>query len=190
MNKRFHWICIVLMALVLVVGCEDSPNDESGGSGGSGGSDIATLYASLNTEQKLLFEYFMTMGELENVITADSSDTHRATFSYTLDSNYDTTITTALGLTPQYIHEGSTVIGTLTLTGITFAEFQDDENEDTYADNNVTITYSATVTGNDLPISPTTIEFYASGRYGDEDPETVTFKVNTVLISFTLPSFE
>ena len=31
MNKRFLWICIVLMALVLVVGCEDSPNDDSSG---------------------------------------------------------------------------------------------------------------------------------------------------------------
>ncbi|MEA4859131.1 MAG: hypothetical protein VB127_01495 [Sphaerochaeta sp.] len=190
MNKRFLWICIVLMALVLVVGCEDSPTDGSGGSGGSGGSDIATVYASLNADQKLLFEFFMTMGELEDVITVDSDDTHRATFSYTLDSTYDTTITTALGLTPQYIHDGATVTGTLALTGITFAEFQDDENEDTYAEYNVTMTYSATITGDDLPTDPTTIGFSASGRYGDDEPETVTFTVNSVSISFTIPSFE
>ena len=178
------------MALVLVVGCEDSPNDDSSGSGGSGGSDFATVYASLNADQKLLFEFFMTMGELEDASTADPSDTHRATFTYTLDSTYDTTITTALGLTPQYIHDGATVTGTLTLTGITYAEFQDDENEDTYADYNVTITYTATVTGDDLPTDPTTITFYASGRYGDEDAETVIFTVNSNTVSFTLPSFE
>jgi len=93
-------------------------------------------------------------------------------------------------LTPQYIHDGATVTGTLTLTGITYAEFQDDENEDTYADYNVTITYTATVTGDDLPTDPTTITFYASGRYGDEDAETVIFTVNSNTVSFTLPSFE
>ena len=193
MNKRFLWICVVLMALVLVVGCEDSPNDDSsgsGGSGGSGGSNPATFYASLTTDQKLLYEFIISMSELEDGLTADSDDTHSATFSYTLDSTYDTVIATALGLTPQYIHDGAAVTGRLTLTGITFAEFQDDENEDTYADCNVTMTYSATINSAALPSNPTTIGISSSGRYGDEEPETVSFTVNSNTVSFTLPSFE
>ena len=186
MNKRFLWICIVLMALVLVIGCDDSPTD---GSGGSGGSDPATVYASLNTDQKLLYEFFISMGELEDALNADTNDTHRATFTYTLDSTYDSLMNTVLGFTPQYVHDGASITGTLVLTGITFGEFQDDENEEDYADNNVTIAYSATITGDDLPSSPTTIGFSASGRYGDEEPDTVSFTVNSTSVTFTIPTF-
>ena len=175
------------MALVLVVGCEDSPNDDSSGSGGSGGSDAATAYAAMSTNQKLVYDFFLTSVPLYTSLSETDPDT--ATFDYTLDSTYDTTITTLLGFTPQYIHNGTNVNGTLELSGITFSQL-DDTDPPPPDNTTVSMTFTATATGTDIPgDNPVTIVYFTSGEYGADEPSTITFTVDGVSVTFSDLSF-
>jgi len=177
------------MALVLVVGCEDSPNDDSSGSGGSGGSDAATAYAAMSTNQKLVYDFFLTSVPLYTSLT--ETDSNSATFSYTLDAAYDTTINTALGFTPQYIHNGTTVAGTLELLGMNFDQlYERNEAIPPSSNTTVSITYTATATGPDIPgDNSVTIVYFTSGEYGADEPSIITFTVDGASVTFSDLSF-
>ena len=187
MNKRFLWICIVLMALVLVIGCDDSPNNSSGGSGGSGGSDAATAYAAMSTNQKLVYDFFLTSVPLYTSLT--EIDPNLATFLYNLDADYDTTMNAALGFTPQYIHNGTSIDGTLELSGISFNQLNDIDPPP--PDNTtVSMTFTATATGPDIPgDNSVTIVYFTSGEYGADEPSTITFTVDGASVTFSDLSF-
>ena len=175
------------MALVLVVGCEDSPNDDSSGSGGSGGSDAATAYAAMSTNQKLVYDFFLTSVPLYTSLT--EIDSNSARFLYTLDADYDTIMNAALGFTPQHIHNGTNVNGTLELSGITFSQL-DDTDPPPPDNTTVSMTFTATATGTDIPgDNSVTIVYFTSGEYGADEPSIITFTVDGASVTFSDLSF-
>ncbi len=169
MNKRFLWICIVLMALVLVIGCDDSPTDGSGGS------------QQLSEEQGTLLSE--SMMALVPILTANPSSLSGSsiTFDETFTNTEIATITMMLGgEAPQYICADTEIEGSITTSGCTLADIYGDTNSGILS-TEVTITYDITLTGTNIPGGTATLEVAATGEYGDfmaEDASDEDFDVS------------
>ncbi len=156
MNKRFLWICVVLMALVLAVGCEDSPNSAS--------TPLPQLTEAQGT---LLSESIMVLAPF----ISSQSDLSRSTISFdeTFTEIQITAITSMLGgEAPQYICCGTELEGSISTSGCEIGDiYGDNEGSNIVGTTEIAITYNITVTGTTIPGGTATLVITVTGQYAD-----------------------
>ncbi|MCK9348213.1 MAG: hypothetical protein M0P41_04705 [Sphaerochaeta sp.] len=175
--KKSIWVVVITIVFLLLAGCDET-------TGGSGSSSEDEALATLIFESMMTFNY----GLFEEYDPETDAEDTTISFTYAPPDGYDAQFATLFTEPPQFVGEGATVNGTLTLTGITLGVFLDgDESGEPAPDTEITISQDMTITGPDLEVSPTTIEIYMAGQADAEAPTTFRLEVNnTVYTDMTL----
>jgi len=148
-------------------GCDET-------TGGSGSSSEDEALAMLIFETMMAFNIGLFEEYDETYAEASTIEV-----TYSPSAGYNDQFATLSTSPPQFVGEGATVNGTLTLTGITLGVFLDgDESGEPAPDTEITISQDMTITGPDLEVSPTTIEIYMAGQADAEAPTTFRLEVN------------
>ena len=166
--KKSIWVVVITIVFLLFAGCDET-------TGGSGSSSEEENVATLFFETMMAFD----IGLFEEYDPETDAEDTTISFTYAPPDGYDAQFATLYTEPPQFVGEGATVNGTLTLTGITLGVFLDgDESGEPAPDTEITITQNISVTGPDLEISPTIIELYMAGQADAEAPTTFRLEVN------------
>jgi hypothetical protein len=151
MNKRFLWICIVLMALVLVVGCEEG----------------STTSQQLSEEQESLLSESM-VALVPILFSYSDLSRNSLSFDKILPDDYDTTIENLLGETPHYVCSGTEIEGSISTSGCEIGDiYGDNEGSNIVGTTEIAITYNITVTGTTIPGGTATLVITVTGQYAD-----------------------
>ncbi|MGE4454375.1 MAG: hypothetical protein AB7D92_07550 [Sphaerochaeta sp.] len=155
MRKRWVSIGIVLLALVFLMGCEE-------GSSASASEQEIRLVA-----ESLYATSYIPEPTDENITTLSFDYTLTSADIYDIESSLESL---------QFITAGTTIEGSVSFTGGTYAELWGEGDEPT-GNPRISITYNITVSGSNIPNGSAEIEVYMAGPY-EEGPDTTTVELN------------
>lgn len=177
MKKVFLSIGIVLLAMVVLVGCEEGSN-----TGGSNSGDLSD-----ETQATLFLEGILALNEAPAPAAGESTGSSYS-FEYTLSAGYDDSYSLVFSSPPQYIGSGANVEGTITVTGMTVGQWQSGDDSSLAPGTEVSLTYSLTITATEIPGGSVTIVVAMSGPFDADEPEEFTVRINGELVAVEYPS--
>lgn len=178
MKKVFLSIGIVLLAMVVLVGCEEGSN-----TGGSNSGDLSD-----ETQATLFLEGLMALGEAPEP-TTDELTGYSYSFDYDVSAGYNDTYSSVFSAPPQYIGSGANIEGTITVTGMTLGQWESEDDPGLAPGTEVSLTYNLTITATEIPGGSVTIVVAMSGPFDADEPEEFTVRINGELITVEYPTY-